>query len=202
MAKRKSTTQAIDLHTSDPRDRCYTPAYALDPLLPYLPSGVIWEPAAGRGDLVRALQESGRDVIATELEHGEDFFKMQPDESWSVQVTNPPFSCKYHWIERSYALNKPWALLMPLETPGAWAAQRHFKQHGFEIMYLNKRVNFHMPNMGLGGSGANFPVAWFCWKVLPQPVMYGTIVPRNDDQLFLLPRETVMADTTQQRFPL
>ena len=56
MAKRKSTNQAIDPHKSDPRDRCYTPAYAIDPLLPCLPSGGIWESAAGSGSLVRAFE--------------------------------------------------------------------------------------------------------------------------------------------------
>lgn len=182
MAKRKSKTQAIDPHTSNPRDRCYTPAYALDPLLPYLPAGVVWEPAAGAGHLVRALKTAGHEVYASEITEGANFFTHTPPAPCAVQVTNPPFSSKYHWIERSYALGLPWALLMPLETLGAWSAQKHFRQHGVEVLLLNKRVNFYMPNMGLSGGGANFPVAWFCWKVLPSPIVYGSIVPRPDAQ--------------------
>ena len=185
MAKRKSKTQAIDPHASDPRDRCYTPAYALDPLLPYLPAGVVWEPAAGAGHLVRALQAAGREVYASEIEHGENFFTHTPPVAWVVQVTNPPYSSKYHWIEHSYRLGRPWALLLPLETLGAWSAQKHFRKHGVEVLLLNKRVNFHMPKMGLDGSGANFPVAWFCWRVLPAPIVYGSIVPRAEGQLSL-----------------
>lgn len=181
MAKRKSTTQAIDPHKSDPRDRCYTPAYAIDPLLPYLPSGIVWESAAGDGHLVRAFEKAGRMVVASEISRGENFFTYQPD-SWAVQVTNPPYSSKYHWLERSYALGKPFALLMPLETLGAWSAQKHFRKYGVEVLLLNKRVNFYMPNMGLTGGGANFPVAWFCWHVLPAPIVYGSIVPRADEQ--------------------
>jgi hypothetical protein len=182
MAKRKSKTQAIDPHTSDPRDRCYTPAYALDPLLPYLPAGVVWESAAGQGHLVMALELAGRDVYWSEIAQGQNFFTHTPPINYAVQVTNPPYSSKYHWIEHSYRLGRPWALLMPLETLGAWSAQKHFRRYGVEILLLNKRVNFYMPNMGLSGGGANFPVAWFCWQVLPAPIVYGSIVPRADEQ--------------------
>ncbi len=184
MAKNNSRNQAIDPHKSDPRDRCYTLAYAVEPLLPYLPAGTIWEPAAGAGHLVRALQAAGRSVYASE-KHGENFFTHAPPFSWAAQVTNPPFSSKYHWIEHSYALGKPWALLLPLETIGAWSAQRLFRKHGVEMLILNKRVNYYMPVKGILGS-ANFPSAWFCWKVLPAPIVYGDIQPRAEGQLRLL----------------
>lgn len=188
MAKNKSRSQPINPHASDPRDRCYTPAYALDPLLPHLPGDVtVWEPAAGDGHLVRALQAAGRRVYASELATGSNFFTHAPPVGWGVQVTNPPFSSKYHWIEHSYRLGKPWALLLPLETLGAWAAQRHFRQHGVELLLLNRRVNFIMPKLGLNGGGANFPVAWFCWRLLPAPIVYGDVVPRDDTQLALFP---------------
>jgi hypothetical protein len=183
MAKSTSRNQGADPHKSDPRDRCYTPAYALDPLLPYLPPGaVVWESAAGDGHLVRALESAGRTVYASELTQGHNFYTHAPPVSWGVQVTNPPYSTKYQWIEHSYRLGRPWALLMPLETLGAWSAQRHFRAHGVEVLVLNKRVNFYMPNMGLDGGGANFPVAWFCWKLLPAPMVWGEIVPRADSQ--------------------
>lgn len=185
MAKRHSTTQAIDPHKSDPRDRCYTPAYALDPLLPYLPAGMVWESAAGSGHMVRALKAAGREVYASEIERGENFFTHTPPAACAVQVTNPPYSSKYHWIERSYALGLPWALLLPLETLGAWSAQKHFRKHGVEVLILNKRVNYYMPVKGIEGS-ANFPSAWFCWRVLPAPIVYGSIVPRSDAQLVML----------------
>lgn len=187
MAKKNSRNQAIEPHKSDPRDRCYTPAYALDPLLPYLPAGAtVWEPAAGAGHLVRALEAAGRGVYASEITAGENFFMHTPPVAWDIQVTNPPYSSKYQWIEHSYALGRPFALLMPLETLGAWSAQRHFRRYGVEVLLLNKRVNFYMPNLGLNGGGANFPSAWFCWRLLPAPIVYGDIVPRADGQLSLL----------------
>lgn len=141
--------------------------------------------SGGREPHGTGAEAAGRLVLASEIAQGENFFTYAPASRWAVQVTNPPYSSKYHWIERSYALDKPFALLMPLETLGAWSAQRHFRKHGVEVLLLNKRVNFYMPNMGLSGSGANFPVAWFCWRVLPAPIIYGDIVPRADAQLDL-----------------
>ena len=169
MAKRKSKTQIIDPHASDPRDRCYTPAYALDPLLPYLPSGVVWEPAAGAGHIVRALEVAGRSVIASEIEQGQNFFLYTPSAPWTAQVTNPPYSSKYHWIEHSYRLGKPFALLMPLETLGAWSAQRHFRAHGVEVLLLNKRVNFYMPN--IDGMGQNLMEHRIKLILIIQPIL-------------------------------
>lgn len=186
MAKRRSRQSAATPHHSQERDRCYTPAYALDPLLPYLPPrATIWESAAGDGHLVRALQAGGHQVVASEIRNGQDFFVYEPD-AWDVQVTNPPYSAKYHWIERSYALGKPWALLLPLETLGAWSAQRLFRAYGVELLLLNRRVQFYMPRVGFNGGGANFPSAWFCWRLLPAPIVYGTLMPRADAQLLLL----------------
>jgi hypothetical protein len=185
MAKRTSRNQVTNPHESDPRDRCYTPAYALDPLLVYLPAGVVWESAAGEGHLVRALQSAGREVVATEICSGHDYFIATPPPH-AVQVTNPPYSTKYHWIARAYDIGRPFALLMPLETLGAWGYQQHARRHGGEVLILNKRVNFHMPNMELTGSGANFPVAWFCWQLLPSPLVYGDITPRPDGQTLLI----------------
>lgn len=81
--KRKPTKQ----------DSCQTPAYALDPLLPYLNrSSVIWEPACGEGYLVNALRDSGfTRVITSDILFGQDFFEYVPAEPFEVLITNPPY---------------------------------------------------------------------------------------------------------------
>lgn len=143
------------------KDKCGTPHYALDALLPYLPKNkIIWEPAIGKGKLALKLRHEGYSVVISGLEYGQDFFEYQP-ENWDIQVTNPPYSTnlKYPWIERSYDLSKPFALLLPLETLGAKKAQQFF-QDEMELILFDKRVNFFMPNKGYGGS-AQFPTAWF-----------------------------------------
>jgi len=158
----KKTSRSGNVQKSHIYDRCQTPAYALAPLLPYLPDRVIWEPAAGEGLLVEALQRAGFVVIGTDLLTGDDFFKMCPPE-WDIQVTNPPFSTKYHWLAHSYDLGRPFALLMPVQVFGAARAQRLFAAYGVEVILLDKRVNYKMPNLGYSGKGAHFASAWFTW---------------------------------------
>jgi hypothetical protein len=148
--------RAGDPTKSHGSDRCNTPGYALDPLLPYLrPSWHVWEPAEGTGNLVRALTPHVAGVIGSDLitEPPRNFFAWQPP-AFDAIVTNPPYSIKFDWLARCYALGAPFALLLPLETIGAGKAQTLMERHGYEVMLLNKRVNFEMPNKGWTGSSA------------------------------------------------
>jgi len=162
---KQKTNRPGDIYTPSGYDACQTPAYALDPLLPYLPGDwIIWEPACGENFLVDALYDASRKVVTGDILTGQNFFEYQPDE-WDCQITNPPYSIKYDWLTHSYELQKPFALLLPVETLGAKTAQILFSQYGVEVIFLDKRVNFKMPNRGWDGAGAQFPVAWFTWKL-------------------------------------
>lgn len=75
-----------------------------------------------------------------------------------------------------YQLGKPFALLMPVEVLGAKSAQRNFKAHGIEVILLDKRVNFKMPEKGWLGSGAQFPTAWFTWGLnIGKQITFATL---------------------------
>lgn len=145
-------------------DSCQTPPVALDPLLPYLNvDWTIWECAAGERFLVNALHDSGfQSLTASDMLTGENFFDYTPAQ-WDCIVTNPPYTLKYRWLERCYQLGKPFALLLPVETLGAKTAQEFFRNCGLEVIFLDKRINFKMPNKGWEGSSAQFPVAWFTY---------------------------------------
>ncbi len=166
-----------DLYVPQGHDLCQTPPEAIDPLLPYLPSSwTIWEPARGEGLLVEALYDSGFEHVVTgDIQTGQNFFDYQP-ESWDCLVTNPPYSIKFKWIERCYELGKPFALLLPVETLGAKTAQQFFREHGVEVIFLDRRINFKMPNLGWEGSGAQFPVAWFTFGLdLGQQMVFARL---------------------------
>lgn len=88
---------------------------------------------------------------------------------------------------------------MPFDTWTAARAQRQFQRYGMNIIILNRRVHFHMPNLGWGEfdekgdpkkiwnekkgklvtheSRSDYSVAWFTWGLpfLRQPVTYGYI---------------------------
>lgn len=138
-----------------------TPAEAIKPLIPYIPKNfVIWECAAGKGNLVKAFENEGYKVIATDILTGQNFLLYEPEEHYDIIVTNPPYSLKNEFLERAYALKKPFAFLLPLTTLESERRQRLFKKFGVELILLNKRINFETPSGS--GSGSWFAVAWFC----------------------------------------
>jgi hypothetical protein len=166
-----------DIYTPQGMDACQTPAYAIDPLIPYLYLNgyqTIWEPAAGECMLVDALWDCNFKVVSSDILTGENFFEFEP-EHWDCLVTNPPFSIKFPWLERCYQLGKPFALLLPVEVIGTKTAQDLFERNGFEILLLDKRVDFKMPLKGWDAAGAQFATAWFTWHVLPQKVIFGKL---------------------------
>ena len=177
------TPRTAEEEVRQPFDHCQTPGYAIDPLLPYLPgNSVVWEPARGEGLLVAAFYDASRQVVSSDITTGENFFEYQP-ERWDVLVTNPPYSLKFRWLERCYSLGKPFALLLPVETLGAKAAQVLFALHGVQVMFLDRRINFKMPRKGWEGSSP-FPVAWFTWRLdLPSQMVFEKVVPDANDEL-------------------
>jgi len=160
-------------------DDYQTPEYAVEPLIPYLKAKgfkVVWECACGRGYLVKALKKYGFEVIASDIIYGQDFLKWMPDRDFDCIVTNPPYSIRYEFIKRCYEIGKPFALLMTLTTLEG-RRQQLFEKYGIELLLLNKRVDFITPNGK--GSGSWFPVAWFCWKILPKQICFGKIHKRK-----------------------
>ena len=140
-------------------DDFQTPAIAIDPLCKYIPKHWrIWECACGQGKLVRAFKEKGYDVLGSDINIGVDFLKQKP-KVFDCIVTNPPYSIKQKFLERCYFLGKPFALLLPLTTFETKKRQALFKKHGLEVIFLDRRINFHTPSRQ--GSGSWFATAWF-----------------------------------------
>jgi len=158
------TNRKGDIHKSHKMDQCQTPPYALNPLRTFLSRfSRVWESAAGEGYLVRALEEGGFEVTGTDLLTGDNFFTMSVPKGCEVQITNPPFSAKYDWLRRSYELELPFALLLPIEVLGAAAGQKLIRECGAEIIFYDQRVDFKMPEKGWNGGGAQFPTMWLTW---------------------------------------
>jgi len=162
-------------------DQCQTPEEGLIPLLPFLRSyWHIWEPARGEGNLMLSLLTNGfYNVVGTDILTGQDFFTYR-ESDFDAIVTNPPYSVKYQWLKRCYELGKPFALLMPVEMLGAKTAQRMFAKHGISVVFPYGRINFKMPNKGWDGSSAQFPTAWYTWKMTPPGVMIFSSEARSE----------------------
>lgn len=93
----------------EPRDFYPTPAWVTECLLPHMNISVwqtLWEPAAGRGDIIDCFPEAT--VWATDIHplrdgiEQRDFFTIPTEDSRGVDwiVTNPPFDMIDKFVER------------------------------------------------------------------------------------------------------
>ena len=170
------------------KDRCYTPAYAVDALLEFLHEKrvplhrkSIYEPAVGQFHIQKVVEPWCKRVLYSDIEPtsrdplrlpapAADFLDPEDPtveryiELCDSIITNPPYTSKMKqgFIERCVDSGKDFALLMPLETLASKKAQLAFeKVGGVSILVFDSRVDFIMPGMEASKSSAQFPVAWF-----------------------------------------
>jgi len=150
-----------------------TPAYAIKPLLPYIPKDwVVWECASGKGNLVKEFIRQGYITLYSDIAISPElnFMEYEPVTyceavdtilpiHYDVIVTNPPYSLKQQFLERAYSLHKPFAFLLPLTTFETKKRQELFKKYGLEVIFFDKRINFETPSGK--GSSSWFATAWF-----------------------------------------
>lgn len=164
--------------TSDKENNeLYTPAYAVDPIIKYLPKDKkIWTPFSQEWSMFyQRLKEEGFNVVRSSLLEGQDFFDYEPD-SFDIIVDNPPFSIKDKVLERLYSFNKPFAILLPLNSLQGKTRYKHFKQ-GIQILSFDARVCYHDKNhMNCVVKGSPFATAYFCKDVLPKDLIIEKLV--------------------------
>lgn len=139
-------------------DECYTPEYAITPLLPYLKEKtIIWDCAYGSGRLAEHFTKKGFIVVGKD---SEDF--LDTDLDCSYIITNPPYSKKDEFLRRAFELGKPFAFLLPLTTLEGIKRGKMFKDNGIQILIPNRRINFEIPS---GKKSSWFATCWICYKL-------------------------------------
>lgn len=105
---------------------------------------IIWESAYCEGSSGKHWKDLGYEVI----HENRDFFKWEP-ERYDVQITNPPFTRKIEWIERSVSLGKPFIIILPASSLTTVYLRNLFlnsEPHEFQIIIPYKRINFIFVN--------------------------------------------------------
>ena len=143
-------------------DECYTPESAILPLLEFLDKNRTYYEATSiaSSSIVDCLIANG---FKCKKAKG-DFFEQ--DEVYDGVITNPPYSIKDKFIEACYETEKPFALLLPVSAIQGIKRGKMFEDKGIELLVLNKRVDF------TGKGSPHFGVAWFCYKLLPSPLIF------------------------------
>lgn len=91
-------------------------------------------------------------------------------------MSNPPFSLKDKVLERLYSFNKPFAILLPLNSLQGKTRYKFFKQ-GIQILSFDARVCYHdKDHMDVVVKGSPFATAYFCRDLLPKDLIIEKLV--------------------------
>ena len=164
----------LTAETTKESDEQFTPTYAVKPLLEFLiPSQIqtIWCPFDDEtSEYVKEFQNNGYKVIATDIEHGFDFFEFEPKE-YDIIISNPPFSLKDKILKRLQELNKPFAILLPLPT--LQGEKRFSYLANTQALVFDKRINFYKDTEHtIQQSGAAFASISICKNFLPSDLIF------------------------------
>lgn len=164
-------------------DEFYTPKYAIEPILKYIPRGSkVWCPFdTTDSNFYKLLSENGYEVKVSHLESGVDFFdtaKVKGYVDWCEYiVSNPPYSLKAKVFEQLFNIGKPFAMLVGVV--GLFESQKRFnmfKDNTFEIMYLNKRVAYFKDYADEKPSlNPPFSSVYVCSQMLPKQIVFETV---------------------------
>jgi hypothetical protein len=151
-------------------DELYTPKYAIEPLLKYLPQNItIWECTDfGSSNISKVLEENGHKVIKTNKESF-DFLKDTADFEFDIIITNPPYSLKDKFLKKCYDYGKPFALLLPLTALEGTNRGGYYQEFGIQLLVLDKRIDF------TGNKSCWFNTSWFCWKLLQKDLIFENL---------------------------
>ncbi|MGE4268222.1 MAG: class I SAM-dependent methyltransferase [Deferribacterales bacterium] len=155
-------------------DEMYTPYYAAEPIVKYInPALTVWCPFDKEWSAyVRMFSKNGNQVIATHIDDGQDFFTYEP-EHYDVIISNPPFSKKDAVLKRLYELNKPFAVLLPLNSLQGKGRFEIFKQGGAQMLVFDSRCGFHNPvSIDKTVENTPFACAYFCRGLLPCDLIF------------------------------
>jgi hypothetical protein len=168
------------MYSEGNNDECYTPFYAVTPILKYIPKDAkVWCPFDTiDSQFVKQISKQN-EVVFTHINYGQDFLTYEPSE-WDVIVSNPPFTNKRKFFERALSFEKPFALIMTNTWLNDSAPKQLFKDKDLQLLMFDKRMKFNSPD-GRPNDKITFSSSYYCWNFLPkQIVMEELNIPKSN----------------------
>jgi hypothetical protein len=174
MTRNHAVNPGMHSHAERGNDLYSTPPVATEALLRVekLPP-CIWEPAAGRGAIVKVLSDAGHDVIAYDLiDYGfplhrvVDFLSLtKAPAGCDCILTNPPNYCMNAFIAHALDLCPRVIMLAPVKLIGSAARTEILEHRGLARVHaFRERLN-GMHRDGWAGKKASSAIeyAWWVW---------------------------------------
>lgn len=138
------------------RDSFFTPRYATELIIPFIPEEVkvIWDVGAGKHNITRVLKDYRYRVISTDIDNDsaniqhnfliDEYFSLIQNYKIDMLVSNIPFSLKPEFINKAMKIGLPFCFLMPFDMSGyLWEM---FKNSGLQAIVPERRIDFITPN--------------------------------------------------------
>lgn len=163
-------------------DECYTPMYAISPILEFITSkATVWCPFdKDFSNYVKAFNSNGNKVIFSHIDDGYDFLEYEPKENYDLIISNPPFSLKRKVLNRLNELNKPFAILLPITMLN----DNYMKElKGKEFLFFDKRIEYKTINKP---KIYRIPFGSFycCKDFLPTRIEFRELKRNKDEETF------------------
>lgn len=154
------------LYSEGKNDECYTPKYAVLPILEYIPAGaIVWCPFDKReSEFVQEISKVNP-VMYSHIDDGWDFLTHDCDVPFDVIISNPPFTGKRKIFEKALSYNKPFALLMSNTWLNDAAPKQLFMEKDLQLLMFDKRIQFNDQKK------ITFSSSYFCWNFLPKQII-------------------------------
>ena len=151
-------------------DEYYTSANAVEPILKHLkPNSLILCPFDTKdSEYVKVLNDAGHNVIYSHISDGGDFFNYTYDDikPFDYIISNPPYSIKNEIIERLISFNKPFAMLLGVQSLTIRKFMKLWTNQKLQLILFENKVFFNQPDKGqkktYSKTGSYFHTYYFC----------------------------------------
>jgi hypothetical protein len=158
------------LYSNGNYDECYTPPYAVYPLVKYVPKDtIIWCPFDTLESAFVKILSKTNIVFRSHISDGQDFYTFTPPIHWDMIISNPPFTNKRQIFERALSFGKPFALLMSNTWLNDAAPKQIFKHKDLQLLMFEERIDF------TGTEKIPFSSSYFCWNFLPKQIIMESL---------------------------
>ncbi|MDE6671521.1 MAG: tRNA (adenine-N(6)-)-methyltransferase [Ruminococcus sp.] len=158
------------LYSYGHNDECYTPSYAVIPIIKYLPKDkIIWCPFdTDESEFTRQLSLAEYKIVNSHICNGQNYYTYEP-VSWDIMVSNPPYTNKRKIFERALSFNKPFALLMSNTWLNDSTPKQLFKTKQLQLLMFDKRIKYL--NNGIVNNKITFSSSYYCYNLLPRDII-------------------------------
>ena len=170
----------VILYSEGKNDECYTPEYAVKPLLKYVNRDmIIWCPFDDeKSAFVKIFSKEGYNVKYTHIKYGQNFLEYEPEFDWDIIISNPPFTNKKAFFEKAIKWGKPFALLMSNTWLNDSTPKKLFG-NDLELLMFWERIKFLDTTGKEINKGITFSSSYFCKGVLPRAIICESLFDKK-----------------------